>query len=192
MVKGMYEHADGLFPPYANPIEIWRPVKLLISGPLTIDRINVISELSGKNEAKLTVKLTLTNHLDVPKLASIKILVEGETFEGILIDEEINKRLEPGSKEVICNYRVKKPNLWWPWDQGTPDLYRITLILISEGRVSDRRTEIFGIREITLVRSSKEMYFKLNGRRIFIRGQPTYLTFISLECPVKVTKETWS
>jgi len=179
MVKGMYEHADGLFPPYTNPIGIWRPVKLRISGPLTIDRVNVTTQFSDENEVELTLKLTLTNHLDIPKTAGIKILIEGETFEETLIEKEMTKTLQPGVQEITCTYRVKEPRFWWPWDQGTPDLYRATVILISDGEVSDERTEVFGIREVTLVRSSKEMYFTLNRRKIFIRGS-TYIPDIYL------------
>jgi len=185
MVKGMYEHADGLFPPYVNPIGIWRPVKLLISGALTVSRIFVMPKLLEEREAELTLRLMLTNYAGVPKSAKVKIRIEGETFHGLVAEEELTETLQPGAQEIIRTYRVSNPRLWWPWDQGSPDLHKVTVTLTADDKVSDKQTEVFGIREVSLVRSSREMYFTIDQRKIFIRGSTyipdVYLSRMTLE-----------
>ena len=52
------------------------------------------------------------------------------------------------------------------WDEFSPDLYRLTVTMRVEGRVTDRKTQVFGMR---LIRS-EDGKFLLNGKQISLRG----------------------
>ncbi|MFM8393711.1 MAG: hypothetical protein ACKOB4_07265, partial [Acidobacteriota bacterium] len=43
---------------------------------------------------------------------------------------------------------VDKPELWWTWDHGKPNLYQLEIALFDRERLSDSRQLKVGIREI--------------------------------------------
>ncbi|NDW19176.1 DUF4982 domain-containing protein [Dysgonomonas sp. 216] len=59
---------------------------------------------------------------------------------------------------------VNNPQLW---SCETPDLYTAEITLIHDGKIIDNVTETFGIRTLEF---SKEFGFKLNGRKVFLKG----------------------
>ncbi len=70
---------------------------------------------------------------------------------------------------------VDHPRLWWPWNHGTPHLYRLDVLLTHDGRELDRRSVRVGIRSITPILSDeatgeKRFAFAVNGRRLFLQG----------------------
>jgi beta-mannosidase len=64
----------------------------------------------------------------------------------------------------------KKPELWWTWDHGKPNLYTLRVAAQSNDQLSDQKSLAVGIREIEHV----DWKFYLNGKRIFIRGSNFY------------------
>ena len=59
---------------------------------------------------------------------------------------------------------VQRPQLW---SCETPNLYRAEVILRKDGEVIDRVEDLFGIRTIEF---TKDEGFKLNGKKVFLRG----------------------
>ena len=41
LVKGLYEHGEGVIPPNVNPLGIWRPVRLLLDAGISIDHVGL-------------------------------------------------------------------------------------------------------------------------------------------------------
>jgi beta-mannosidase len=72
--------------------------------------------------------------------------------------------LAPGENRVRVSRRVANPQLWWSWDYGKPNLYKLTTAL--SGAASSNETR-FGIRSI---RRDDGWVWYLNGKRIFARG----------------------
>jgi beta-galactosidase len=66
---------------------------------------------------------------------------------------------------------VKMPLLTVPnpqrWSCETPNLYRAEVVLKKDGEVIDRVDDTFGIRTIEF---TKEEGFKLNGKKVFLKG----------------------
>ena len=73
--------------------------------------------------------------------------------------------------------KVSKPELWWTWDHGKPNLYSLDIAIDVNGKVSDHRQIAVGIREI----EHADWKFYLNGKRIFIRGTNYYYNLFQSE-----------
>jgi beta-mannosidase len=80
---------------------------------------------------------------------------------------------------------MKKPRLWWPAGMGEQNLYDYQVSLVRDGKVRDRVTGRFGVREVELIeepraeggparRSFSEggftFRFRVNGEDVFCKG----------------------
>jgi exo-1,4-beta-D-glucosaminidase len=75
------------------------------------------------------------------------------------------------SPEAYPQLVLSNPRLWWPAELGTPNLYRLDLSVETGAAVSDRDSLRFGIREVTSeLTPTGGRLFRINGRRILIRG----------------------
>ncbi len=72
---------------------------------------------------------------------------------------------------------VEKPELWWTWDHGKPNLYTLDVRVKSGGALSDQQSLAVGIREIEHI----DWKFYLNGKRMFIRGTNFYYNLFQSE-----------
>jgi len=130
---------------------IWRSVYVTSTGPVKIRYPHVVSALTlGPHpSAALTVTATLRN-------------ATAEAVTGVLegtigpVEFEQNVALAAGQTQRLSftpenfpQLRFAHPRLWWPWELGKPNLYRLTLDFRVAGSVSDRQTFHFGIRQIT-------------------------------------------
>lgn len=151
------------FHPRLIPLGIWDEVELV---PLFKGRIQ---------DAEATY--TLSEDL---KTAHIRLLAETDA-------ENVNWTvLDPGGEKVAhasgnqAELTLDNPSLWWPHDQGNPDLY--TVLVKTE---SDEKNLRVGLRRTRLVmnegawnwpatfpkpRSRPPMTLEINGRRIFAKG----------------------
>lgn len=68
-----------------------------------------------------------------------------------------------GRSHHVVVLHVADPQLWWPWDIGTPYLYTLTVELGAA-----RWETAFGIRQIDL--DPHTGHWTVNGRRFFLRG----------------------
>lgn len=114
--------------------------------------------------------------------ASVQIQVEVDGFQGH--DIELIANVKDPSGNVIASAKatgpkythhtyeeiklplitVESPQLW---SIDTPTLYSAEVILICDGKETDRVSDHFGIRTVEF---SKDYGFKLNGKKIFLQG----------------------
>jgi beta-mannosidase len=73
-----------------------------------------------------------------------------------------------GVQTVHLETRVASPRLWWTWDQGEPNLYRVTLRASDGDQVLAESAVNFGFRSIQVDRQTRQ--WRLNGRPVFLRG----------------------
>ena len=61
---------------------------------------------------------------------------------------------------------------WWPWDQGEPRLYRVTVRLLTGDDVLDEISQVIGVRSVRreALPGGAPWQFVVNGRPIFLRG----------------------
>lgn len=114
--------------------------------------------------------------------ASVRVQVEVDGFQGHKV-ELIAKVLDPSGKEiatvksdgpkythhtyeevVMPEIKVSNPELW---SCENPALYSAEVTLMCDGKEVDRVGDTFGIRTVEF---SKEYGFRLNGKKVFLKG----------------------
>jgi beta-galactosidase len=147
---------------------LFRDVYLIIKDAVSIARNGVYIT---------TPKISASN-------AQISLQVEIEGFKGNSSNLEIAAKLfSPDGKQagetkilapknshkssdevLLPEVNISNPQLW---SCETPNLYSAEITLLLNGKVIDRVNEKFGIRTLEY---SKEFGFKLNGRKVFLKG----------------------
>lgn len=160
------------------PFGIWRPVRLVASGPVRIDDLYVKSEIQDDGSADVHVEVTLENHATEAKQVVVPITLQGKNFGGPSVNSEIRGRIEPGLHTLNATVPIVEPRLWWPWDLGKPNLYTAAISVEEGSSVHDRAETAFGIRQVRMAWNpgftKDEVSFPrtvmLNGKRHFIRS----------------------
>ena len=160
---------------------IFRPVRLKLTGPVSIEHPFVTSQvdLQTLKEARLTVTAKLTNHGDAKVRGTVKGKIGKIFFNQAYF-------LNPGeSREIVFNPEtfpqlvIQEPKLWWPAGMGDQELYDLRLSALVDGGLSDRQGVRFGIRQIDdyvdeyidgYIFGPRHRGYKVNGRKVLIRG----------------------
>ena len=154
----------------AFPMGLWRDVRLVSSGSVVIDDLFVATKsLHADGSATLAVSGTMRNYRDHDVSARVKLRISPENFAGdSLLLPERELTLRPGENHITQETTVKDAKLWWTWDTGEPNLYKLTGSFSSaaEGN-GDAREVVFGIRTIEV---KTDMSYWLNGKRLFLKG----------------------
>jgi len=164
-ILGVWHHWDCLDHAW-NPGGIWQSVEIFSSGPIAIfdpmfhtlylhPEYARIAGRAGfdslpREEVKFKIKLIPENH-------------QGASFEK---DWTVFK--DAGEKEYPYWFDLKDYRLWWSWDQGEQNLYRLRLEVRRKGEAeaSDIYETLFGVRTFQL----RDYLADLNGRRIWLKG----------------------
>ncbi len=169
MVKGLYEHAEGVIPPNVNPIGIWQPVHLLADDGVSVEALRITTQIDGT----VNVQLALENGGECTRPLTLTLCITAENHDGPGAQATLNVEAAPGRTALTHTLKLDAPRLWWPWDQGAPNLYALEATLGDAGdadHVLCRRREVFGVREVHMERSPERFALHVNGRRVFIRG----------------------
>jgi beta-mannosidase len=167
LVKGLYEHGEGVIPPDVNPIGIWRPVSLLLDDGFSIDHITIRTQLNGQ----IDLKLTVTNATDEVFAGTLDMAVKAYNHSGEGVNLPCPLQLKPGTHIIEQQLKVPDPRLWWSWDHGSPDLYQLECSLHdTTDSILTNDSQTFGIRTVRLERSAERFTIYLNERPIYLRG----------------------
>jgi exo-1,4-beta-D-glucosaminidase len=158
-------------PPDKN-MGIWKKVFLTSSGPVAVRHPFVSSKLDSQyKSAELTISAEVRNASKDP----VKGVLHAE-LEGIALQQPVE--LAGGESKIVKfpperfpKLKLAHPQLWWPYQMGTPHLYTAKLRCDAGKQVSDAADVTFGIREVTSELTDKgHRLFKINGRKVLIRG----------------------
>jgi exo-1,4-beta-D-glucosaminidase len=154
----------------------------------------IINNVELKTYRRVGVEYPLvTTKFDLPSLAVAHLQVDamavnytnkeqdavlkGWINKDIAFEQEVH--LKPWEKKQVSfapaaypQLNVKKPRIWWPWQYGKPEMNQLSLSMNSDGEVSNKLSEDFGIREITsvMIDNQKAREFVVNGKPIMLRG----------------------
>jgi exo-1,4-beta-D-glucosaminidase len=152
---------------------LWGAVDLVTSGPVALRSPMVVTHFTDASlkQANLTVYAELHNATDKP----VHGIVTG-TVAGIRIEQPVD--LAPNQDKTVSfdpqkftQLQVKDPQVWWPYQMGTPRLETLSLRFIANGKVSDEQSVRFGIREMTSELTGKGYrLFRVNGKPVLVRG----------------------
>jgi exo-1,4-beta-D-glucosaminidase len=153
---------------------LWGAVELATSGPVAVRSPLVVTHLNGVGEGA-SAELTAYAELHNASTRMVKGQIDA-TIAGIRLKQAVE--LQPGEDKTAIfdpqsypELRLKHPQLWWPYQMGTPHLETATVSFAEDGKFSDEQSVRFGIREVTSELTDKGFrLFKVNGKPILIRG----------------------
>ena len=166
--------------PLDESMGIVRPVTLHTTGAVSIEDVFVIPDLDTETfeTADLTVRVTLHNLEDQPVESGLALSVSGPDGQAHGTADAIPVSLAAGETKTVtltpaeaALLHIEKPAVWWSYDLGEPNMYRLDVSVQADGRVSDKSGAGFGIRKIES-RLTAENYrqFTLNGKDILLKG----------------------
>ena len=151
------------FAPALRTMGIWDDVYAVASGDAFIRDVEVRQQFED-GQARLAIGV------EVDALTARTVLLRctlvGEGFEAEPIVVEQPAELDAGAGRTDLELQVPQPHLWWPWDQGSPDLYRLTVNVSDGDRCLDSLVQTVGLREVEL----DGWTLRINGRRVYARG----------------------
>jgi len=158
--------------PADKDLGIWKEVSVTATGPVAIRNPFVKSQLNDDfTAADLTISADLRNDSGVAVKGVLAGEVDGKSVKQtveLVAGETKTVRFEPVQFPEL---KFAKPKLWWPYTIGTPYLYKANLRFETANELSDSASVSFGIRQVTSELTEKgHRLFKINGRRILIRG----------------------
>ena len=171
LIKGVLNHHDcrpgGWHPTLGqsyNTGGIWGDVNLLITERIVVKSIKVTTDSITDHTAKMKFSLDIQNFEKKPEEIniSIKVLYDG-IEESNLIDKVV---LAVPNDHLDYTLTISDPHLWWTWDYGKSEMYKVVVILEWSGKSASYGTD-FGIRTIYI---SEEGQLFLNNQPIFLRG----------------------
>lgn len=106
MVKGLYAHEDGLIPPDANPIGIWRPVWLEVHGDVTLDRVafDVVEDPYDRS-AQLTLRLHVHNRRAQVIAGVLHVRVALELDPASVTTNQVNQSPTDIAGDRFCGHK---------------------------------------------------------------------------------------
>ena len=160
--------------PLDESMGIVRPVSLHTTGAVSIEDVFVIPNLDVKTlaQADLEVRVKLRNHENRPIDANVTLNLQdaGECTVPVSLaaGETTTVALTPAEAAML---HLENPRVWWSWDLGTPELYRLTTCVAADGALSDTRGTTFGVRSIESRLTGKNYrQYTLNGKDVLIKG----------------------
>jgi beta-mannosidase len=154
----------------ASTLGLIRDVKLLICPPVSIADVFLYTKrLNPDGSATVMISGTVRNDASSEVRRTLDFELHPKNFLGDVRRFPTQRlTLHTGSNEFSFEATVKGAKLWWTWDLGSPNLYKLIAKLSGKtGQPEDRRETIIGIR--TLSRGS-DMSYWLNGQHLFLKG----------------------
>ena len=168
------DYADWIhYPPdynggIVNNVEIKTYDHVGVRHPLVTTKF----DLPSLDVAHLQVDAEVINYSDKEE----NVVVKGNINGSVQFQQKV--QLMPNEKKEVSfsatdypQLNIKNPRIWWPWQYGKPELNRIEISVIRDGKLSNMISEHFGIRQITsnlINNASRE--FIVNGKPIMLRG----------------------
>ncbi len=152
------------------PMGLWRDVHLLTSGSLVIsDAFVYTTSLNNDGSATLDISGAIRNYSGETHKAEVKLQISPDNFKAETIDlPPQTVSAKPGESTFEIETVLRDPRLWWTWDTGEQNLYRLTVAIASvDSAGEDHRDTVFGIRTIS---RKDDMSYWLNGKRVFLKG----------------------
>ncbi len=177
LIKGVLSHHDtrpggawSIRGQDQNTGGIWAPVSLQVSDRVAIAQSQVTPELDTRYQNGVAhVALNIINPTPKQQQVRLSVQLQPVNFQAAvdkpLIQEQL---LKPGINHVTVDLPKTAPHLWWTWEHGQPDLYRVKTEIFSQYKLLDRSSTTFGFRTIRL--NPQSQAWELNGRRMFLRG----------------------
>jgi beta-mannosidase len=177
-VTGVFGHWD-VINSHRNAGGIWREVEVIETGAARLRNLWMgTAALEARSGGELEARIILSGELQASSAGArtLRVDLEPENFSGPGYHFEFELKATAGENAFSREFALLKPSLWWTWDRGRPDLYRVKVQSLWQGEAEDRAEFITGIRTIEKrcqPGQTKEGHcwqMVLNGEPIYFRG----------------------
>lgn len=165
LVTGVFSHWDCLDPEW-NPGGLWRPVRVVETGPVRIDTLRAVCAEATEERGRLRLTMALDATPGEGKGPQEARLVARLTGPGLELEWERHQPLAAGENRLEWVLEVDRPPRWWPRRLGDQPLCDLEVAVEIGGETSDVRRLRTGFREVRLV----DWAFHLNGERLYVMG----------------------
>jgi len=151
-------------------VGIWRPVYIIAYSRAILRHVFVRAAeiMDGGRAARVVVEAEIETLSAAEE--SLHVQISGRCGESTFGGEA------PVSNGLArMEIELAHPKLWWTWDLGEPNLYRVCAYLYEGPHQLGRFEQDVGLRVVRLVQEPEEdrertFVFELNGERLFARG----------------------
>lgn len=146
-----------------EPGGILSPIKISTTGSVKFSKQQAIC-VSANNKA---ATIELSAQIDSSKTQTVFItttLLPPNAGAPLAMRKPF--QLEPGPCEIEWSAAIAEPELWWPHDLGPQPLYRLTVTVECDGKISDIWEKRLGLREVSM----SNMQLSVNETPLFVRG----------------------
>jgi len=168
-IKGSYGAVDQK-PDDITPLGITRSVRLIANHSIVIDTVVARPSLNPDGSADVDVEVALRAEELEGRAELVLAPRNFASAERLKATVELSRLSDRSTRRFAVRFHLNKPQLWWTWDHGTPNLYTLSTRVLVDEQVSDSRSQAVGIREVEKV----GWVFYLNGHRLYIRGTNSY------------------
>jgi beta-mannosidase len=168
-IKGSYGAVDQK-PDNITPLGITRSVRLVANNSIIIDTVVARPSLNQDGSADVDVEVALGAEQVGGRLELTLVPRNFSGGERLKATVDLSRLDDKQARRFQVRFHLSRPQLWWTWDHGKPNLYTLSTRVLVDDEVSDAREQAVGIREIEKV----GWVFYLNGRRMYIRGTNSY------------------
>ncbi len=155
------------FAPPLPTMGIWDDVYALICEGVFLRDVVARTRLEN-GHAFLSLDIELD--ADRPRSIRLEARLVPENFAGQPAALDWPAELGVGPNRCRAEIEVAEPRLWWPWDQGQPNLYRLHVRLLDGERTLDADSRLVGLHEIALEAREDRWTLRVNGRPVYARG----------------------
>jgi beta-mannosidase len=154
-----------------NPGGVWRPVRVVTTGPVHVSRARVLCTEASEQRGRLLVALTLDADLEVagtggaPLSARLALRVDDQDGR-VLAEQARDVSLADGENHLSVDVDVERPPRWWPRSLGDQPLCRLAIAVELGGEPSDEVSVRTGFREVR----ARRLRFSVNGEPLFLHG----------------------
>lgn len=145
---------------------IYRKIGMRLVGPVYIPvwGLYVSTPEITEESAIIHTQVGLSNSLSAGQKVSLEVLlIDPEGIQVVKLEKTLELKADCDAAAAF-DMAVEKPRIW---DIDHPDLYTCTAVLKIDGKVSQKSSTTFGIRDF---RWTANDGFHLNGRRVQLQG----------------------
>ncbi len=143
---------------------IWQSVRLVTTDKSYIKDIYVQPNYQT-SQAKVT--LSTTNFGELSSQDSVIFEIAEVATNKVVVTKQIKHKFQAGQSQLIETIDIPNAKTWSP---SSPNLYKLTVSIERQGKISDTVSDRFGLRE-----------FSINNKRFVLNGKEIYVKAVFLE-----------
>ncbi len=161
-LTGVFQHSEILQDDW-NPGGIWRPVRIVDTGPVRIRHSRILCDSATDESAVLKIRVVLD------AIGSATVALRTTVFDpdgNHVLEVEREQSVAAAENRIEWAVSVSDPQLWWPWMLGDQPRYRVVVEVLDNDVVSDRIERLVGLRQVAM----RNWVMQVNGERLFLKG----------------------